>query len=203
MATKQPIPIPELTQSEIDRFCSYVDRRGPDECWPWMGGSRDGSNVSEYGGFTIRHRVKLRAHRVAYLLHYGIEAIPYALHKCDQESCCNPAHLFAGTHKDNAIDRRQKGRNGNDGDKHWSRMFPEKRPRGDRNGSRLHPERHPRGERQGMAKLTNKQVDEIRTRFAAGEHNRCALGREFGVSNVTITNIVTGSQWKHLLPSPE
>ena len=191
MATKQPIPIPELSPELIERFWSRVDVKGPDECWPWMAARSN----KQYGYFVLKGRVMLRAHRIAYRLHYGTDALPEALHTCDFPPCCNPFHLFAGTTKDNAVDRAKKGR-GHQGDKHWTRTNPEKIRRGDDSVMRQRPELVRAGERHHNARLTILQVIEIRTRFANGEQDFPAMGREYGVSDWAIRNIVNRRSWK-------
>jgi len=53
------------------------------------------------------------AHRVAWTVTNGL--IPKkmnVLHHCDVPSCCNPAHLFLGSQKDNVQDMMSKGRHG-------------------------------------------------------------------------------------------
>lgn len=80
--------------SDAERFWSKVDRRGPDECWPFLGYlDPDG-----YGVFTVNH-VNVRAHRYAYELMVG--PIPDGLpldhvkaNGCTRRDCMNaPAHL--------------------------------------------------------------------------------------------------------------
>ena len=53
-----------------------------------------------------------RANRMAWEETYG--PIPdglHVLHRCDNPPCCNPGHLFLGTHSDNNEDKARKGRN--------------------------------------------------------------------------------------------
>ncbi len=90
-----------------DRFWSKVDQSNLDGCWAWTG-SR---SPKGYGQFMWTDRRPRRATHVACWLTAG--AIPdgmRVLHRCDNPSCCNPAHFFFGTPKDNTQDMVSKGR---------------------------------------------------------------------------------------------
>lgn len=93
---------PIITPKDIERFWSKVDKRDPDECWPWLATRR---KPSGHGKFKIWQRT-IEAHRIAYMLSYG--SIPDGLvvrHICNFPPCCNPAHLTIGTRADNSRDR--------------------------------------------------------------------------------------------------
>lgn len=93
-------------QSPEERFWGRVERRGPDECWPWtLACDRQG-----YGRTVVDGR-DTSAHRNAYRLHYGQDPGELCVcHKCDNPPCCNPAHLFLGDQQDNVNDKVAKGR---------------------------------------------------------------------------------------------
>lgn len=96
-----------------DALWSRVDRSaGPDQCWPFTGNTGTGAKPGRpgYGGLTCRG-VHWTSHRAAWTLAHG--PIPdgmWVLHRCDNPPCCNPAHLFLGTVKDNVRDMHAKGR---------------------------------------------------------------------------------------------
>lgn len=106
----------KFQRSERDRvvklflvyFWLNVEIRGQDECWPWLS-SRD---LGGYGMFGYKGRAH-KAHRIAYTLMRGdIPKGLHVLHKCDRPECCNPAHLYTGTNKENHHDKCRKGRLG-------------------------------------------------------------------------------------------
>lgn len=53
----------------------------------------------------------------------------------------------------------------------------------------------PRGERHGMAKLTEHDVREIRRRYAVGGVSQASLGREFGVTQRSVSYVVRRVTW--------
>jgi hypothetical protein len=96
-----------FTENQIKRFWSHVDVGRDDECWDWKLGTDHG-----YGKLGVNKKI-MRAHRVAYEITNGsLSDNILILHSCDRPICCNPKHLSAGTHLDNARDRLSKGRSG-------------------------------------------------------------------------------------------
>lgn len=92
-----------------ERFWCKVAKRGADECWPWQAGRNDDG----YGRISVsdgRPRRIEYAHRIAWELTHGSPGDSFVLHECDNPACCNPAHLFLGTQKDNMLDKVAKGR---------------------------------------------------------------------------------------------
>jgi len=93
----------------IDNFWSHVDKSGgKNACWPWTKHIDD----TGYGRAASRKNNRdVLSHRHAWTFTNG--KIPkglQVLHSCDNPPCCNPAHLFLGTHQDNMKDRNKKRR---------------------------------------------------------------------------------------------
>jgi hypothetical protein len=146
-------------------FWHHVDLSGgPDACWPWMGArSKGGYGRSRSGGEL--------AHRIAWQLFHG--SIPVGLsvcHHCDNPPCCNPAHLFLGTHGENMADRHRKGRS-----------------------------RGPIGEAHPSAKLTEEDVREIRRlRSLSNPPTLKTLAMRYGVALQVIHNAAIGKTWRRI-----
>ena len=149
----------QYTSEFIARFWLKVAvTDDPDQCWEWQASTtKDG-----YGHIGFNGTV-LRSHRIAYTLVKGDPGSLFVLHQCDNRRCCNPAHLFLGTHLDNAQDKAAKGR-GN----------------------------QPQGEQHGACKLTAAQVWAIRQKFMLGSITKRELAADFHVSATHIGNIISG-----------
>lgn len=157
-----------MDERTIARFWSHVDKRGPDDCWPWIGANVRGYGYFQTGSLSRGTAKTWRAPRVAVSLDGRPPGDAVVMHRCDNPPCCNPAHLELGTHRDNARDKVAKGRSG----------------------------RSP-GAANGCAKLTDADAAEILRLRRAGVSGR-AVAKQFGVSDATVCNIFRGKRWTHL-----
>lgn len=148
-------------------FWRNVDRRGPNECWPWLRSTQH----SGHGQLSRRingRKHSARAHRIAWELTNGpIPDGQLVCHRCDNPPCCNPAHLFLGTHDDNMADCKDKGRN----------VSP-----------RLTRSAHPR------AVLSEGDVVEIRRQRSDGALLR-EIAASFGIGTSHVSRICRGLNW--------
>lgn len=151
-------------------FWAKVDKRGPTECWPWTGA------VTTHGYGSVKFQQRYRgAHRLAYILTNGQpqEGLQVC-HRCDNRLCCNPAHYFLGTKKDNAVYSMNKGRN----------VF------GERNVHAILTEAKVR-EIRARWRSNGK-------RACAAVNNASELAKEYGVRREAILAVAARRTWKHL-----
>jgi len=98
-----------------------INKRDENDCWEWVGGKdKDG-----YGRMMI-DRHNYRTHRLTYIETYG--SIPEGLiicHRCNNPSCCNPNHLYAGTIRENSQQCTKEGRRVS-GEKHYKTILSDK-----------------------------------------------------------------------------
>lgn len=100
-------PFPTLELDLRTRFDKSYIPEPNSGCWLWLG------NLDEkgYGRITISRTYKMhKAHRVSWML-YRYPPTGLILHRCDLPCCVNPDHLYEGTHKQNAEDRKNRNRN--------------------------------------------------------------------------------------------
>lgn len=158
-----------MSRPKVDfatRFWAKVKRGTADECWNWQG-SRCGLHA-EYGQ-TYYEGHRITAHRGAWLLTSGMLPLPglEICHTCDNGLCCNPAHLWIGTHKQNMEDKIAKGR-----------------------------ANFAIGSRAGQAKLSEFEIAQIKRLLVSGLSQR-KIAAQFNVSQPTISYIKNGLHWSH------
>jgi hypothetical protein len=159
-----------------ERFWPKVDKRTPDECWPWVS-TKDRDGYGQFG-VMLYHKGwwQLRAHVVSFNFATGLwpDKGQEICHSCDNPSCVNPAHLFLGSPKVNKQDSIKK-------------------------------RRHAYGERHGMHKLTEEQVRAIKHEYfclPSGPSGRrtgiTELAEKYGINKNHVTSIGRGRAWKYL-----
>lgn len=155
------------------RLWRHIERRGPDECWPWTGSTKIGGyGTLSRGGAAGKF---VRAHRAVWEQFNG--PIPQSrdyhgavvMHRCDNRACCNPTHLVLGTQAQNVRDMVAKGRN------YVIRLRGESNPR---------------------ARLTDVLVRLFRT----SQKSCTELAREHGCCPSTVSLIRRRKTWRHLSP---
>lgn len=100
------IPWPHRDPLEQAKLLNLVHiDTNTDGCWEWLGVK----DANGYGVFSSKTLPRL-AHRAVWTALKGEITIGlFICHKCNNPSCCNPAHLYVGTHQDNMNDRACNG----------------------------------------------------------------------------------------------
>jgi hypothetical protein len=154
-------------QKEIDWFWSGVKRKDDISCWNWTRGKSGGYGIMRWRGRYTR------THRISWEIRFGkIPEGKFVLHRWDNRTCINPAHLFIGTQQDNMADMNKKGRHGG-----------------------------PIGDQVFTCKLDRDKVKQILVEFYntpkfLGKISR--LSERYGVSRSTICAIVYRKIWKYV-----
>lgn len=156
----------DVDKKDEKRFWKKVCIKSKDECWEWVASI----DTCGYGRFAFR-KILLSAHRFAWTISFGkIPISMQVLHTCDNPSCCNPGHLFLGTHQDNMIDRNNKGRS--------------------KGGSN-------KGEENPRSRFKVKDIFKIRKMLKKG-YKQKEISLIFNTSQAVISGIKTKKYWRHL-----
>jgi hypothetical protein len=152
-----------------DRFWSKVVKTGSEGCWLWSANK----NNKGYGLFRPGGTLpKQLAHRVSYEATFGhIPRGALILHSCDSPACVNPAHLRAGTHKNNTADMDARGRRITN---------------------------TPRGTDNKLSKRTDAEVVAIRAAYLAGD-DLDDIAARYGCARSALADYTSGRSWQHLL----
>jgi hypothetical protein len=195
---------------------SRVERITESGCWIWMGPT----NPYGYGRMFIREIGRhISMHRLAWQIANGpIPPKLFVCHRCDIPACVNPSHLFLGTHRDNMLDCMRKGRHPGTANQpcplgesrrdkiraakianplltlaQLAKMFGCSSTTAQKSCASLSLEI-----RRRYRFLSEQDVLTIRYRALVLNENRSALGREFGLSDNYVFNILSGKRWKRL-----
>ena len=155
----------------MKRFWDKVEKT--DICWNWTGCLR---GKTGYGCIKYKGAV-IDTHRFVWFLTYGRSPEKWVAHLCNNRKCVNPDHLMELTPHENALRTERRGKM-----------------------HRVKQWQFARGERSSAAKLTAKQVLEIREK-GNGEANwkiSKQLAPQYSVSTRCVYGILSRQTWKHI-----
>lgn len=172
---------------DVERFLKLVGSGGPNDCWHWLGRY---DSITGYGSAYPLYngcRPNRGSHRIMMELILNRRLYPkeFVCHYCDNRLCCNPNHLYVGTHQENTDDRTVAGRTSR-GEQHSKTI---------KTSTGIIANR---GEGNHQSKLKEAQVREIRRLFDSGEMNRHQLSRKYGLHPSTVSSIVFRETWKYI-----
>lgn len=105
-----------LTPPIIARFWAKV--RKSSGCWNWTAATAHFGHGQFWFPWRGKCGTMVEAHRVSWLINRGeVPKGKCVLHTCDNPACVRLSHLYIGTKKQNAIDRRDRKR-------HWRDRNP-------------------------------------------------------------------------------
>ena len=131
MATNGSFEMPNHTDRQIANFWEKVDLptigllETPDysKCWPWKGATFHHNRAA----FWFDNRVQPAA-RFSWELHNGTKWPDgkHSLHTCDNPSCVNPKHIYAGDQQQNMRDRSERDRTAKGEDHYKAKLTEDK-----------------------------------------------------------------------------
>lgn len=150
-----------------EKLLERSEKDAETECLEWQGAT----DSCGYGHIIVNGK-QLLTHRLSYRVHkQEIVDGMQINHKCHNECCINPDHLYMGTQKENVNDAVQAG--------NYVSNFGV-------------------GEDHIYSELCEQDVIEMREKYETGDYTHKELAEEYGVNINTAGEAIRGDTWAHV-----